>query len=45
MVSYAQLAYAGQADPLTGQSQGGAIWIYSNIQRMADFEVKPYSVK
>ncbi len=31
-----------QSDPLTGQLQGGAIWISSNIQRMADFEVKPY---
>jgi hypothetical protein len=39
---HAQLAYSGQIDPLTGQAQGGALWIYSNIQRMANFEVKPH---
>ncbi len=43
MVMHAQLAYSGQIDPLTGQAQGGALWIYSNIQRMANFAVKPHS--
>ncbi|HZT98172.1 MAG TPA: serine/threonine-protein kinase [Ktedonobacteraceae bacterium] len=42
MVTQTQEAYSGQTDPLTGQSQGGTIWIYNNIQRLANFEVKPY---
>jgi hypothetical protein len=42
MVTQTQLAYSGQTDPLTGQNQGGVIWICNDIQRMANFEVKPY---
>ncbi len=43
MVTQSQQAYDGQIDPLTGQLQGGAVWISSNIQRMANFEIKAYS--
>lgn len=42
LVVQAQLAYTGEADPATGQLQGGAIWICSNIQRMANFAIKAY---
>lgn len=42
MVTQAQHAYSGQTDPLTGQQQGGAIWICGNIQRMATFDIQPY---
>jgi hypothetical protein len=42
MVTHIEYAYLGQPDPLTGQLQGGTIWISTNIQRMANFEVKPY---
>src|SRR5205085_7100575 len=45
MAFQARYAYAGQIDPITGNEQGGAIWIYSNIQRLATFEMKPYSSK
>jgi hypothetical protein len=38
-------AYSGSTDPSTGQLQGGANWIYSNIQRLAAFEVQPYTAK
>jgi hypothetical protein len=43
MVMQAQFAYSGQFDPLTGQTQGGVLWICNTIQRMATFEVKPYT--
>jgi len=42
LVTQAQFAYNGQTDPVTGQLQGGAIWVTSNIQRMANFNLKPY---
>ena len=41
----AQNAYTGSIGPSTSQSQGGAVWIYSNIQRLATFEVQPYTAK
>ena len=41
----ARYAYAGQPDPLTGNTQGGAIWVYNNVQRLATFEVTPYTQK
>lgn len=43
LVTQAQFAYSGEPDPQTGQTQGGAIWICNNIQRMAGFDLKPYS--
>jgi eukaryotic-like serine/threonine-protein kinase len=41
----AQSAYAGSFDPSAGQLQGGAVWIYNTIQRLATFEVQPYTTK
>jgi serine/threonine protein kinase len=43
MATQAQYAYTGQPDPSTGISQGGALWIYDNLQRLATFEVAPYT--
>lgn len=42
LVNQAQNAYTGQLNPATGQSEGGAIWIYGNLQRLANFDLKPY---
>jgi eukaryotic-like serine/threonine-protein kinase len=42
LVTQAQYAYTGQLNPATGQSEGGAIWIYGNLQRLANFDIKPY---
>jgi len=43
LVIQAQDAYAGQLDPSTGASQGGAIWIYGNIERMVTFDVMHFA--
>jgi len=45
MALQARYAYAGQIDPITGNSQEGAIWVYNNVQRLATFDVTPYSSK
>ena len=45
LVTNAQYAYTGQVDPLTGQLEGGVIWICSNIQRIANFEIKPFQLQ
>jgi serine/threonine protein kinase len=45
LVASAQYAYTGKVDPLTGQLQGGVIWVCSNIQRMANFELKPFQLQ
>src|SRR5439155_7362469 len=45
MALQARYAYAGQTDPVTGNSQEGTIWIYNNVQRLATFDVIPYSSK
>jgi len=45
MALQARYAYAGQTDPITGNSQAGALWIYNNVQRLATFDVTPYSSK
>src|SRR5947209_4273140 len=45
MALQARYAYAGQPDPVTGNTQGGATWVYNNVQRLATFEVTPYSSK
>lgn len=42
LATQAQYAYAGRPDPSTGGSQGGVLWIYTNIQRLATFTVAPY---
>ncbi len=43
LATQAQIAYSGQLDPSTGQSEGGALWIYGNLQRLAAFDVRQYS--
>ncbi len=43
LVTQAQDAYTGQFNLSNGQSEGGAIWIYGNLQRLASFDVKPYT--
>jgi hypothetical protein len=45
MALEARYAYAGQTDPITGNNQGGALWIYNNVQRLATFDVIPYASK
>ena len=42
MVTQAEHAYNGEINPLTGQLQGGVIWVCSNIQRIANFDLQPY---
>ena len=43
--SQARYAYAGQADPITGNMQEGATWIYDNVERLAIMNVQAYSSK
>ena len=43
LATQAQNAYSGQLDPATEQSEGGALWIYGNLQRLAAFDVRLYS--
>ena len=43
MATQAQYASTGQPDPSTGIAQGGALWIYDNLQRLATFVVQPYA--
>lgn len=43
LVKQAQQAYIGQVNATNGQQYGGAIWICNNIQRMANFEIKPFT--
>ncbi|MFL5706852.1 MAG: hypothetical protein ACJ8AG_29130, partial [Ktedonobacteraceae bacterium] len=43
MATQAQYAYTGRANPSTGISQGGVLWIYDNLQRLAAFDVAPYT--
>lgn len=38
----ARYAYAGSMDPSTGNFQGGAVWIFDNVQRLATLDVRPY---
>jgi eukaryotic-like serine/threonine-protein kinase len=45
LATASQNAYEGSSDPSTGQFRGGAAWIYSNMQRLATFEVRPYTLK
>jgi len=42
MATRAQYAYAGQLNQSTGQAEGGALWIYGNLQRLATFDVRQY---
>jgi eukaryotic-like serine/threonine-protein kinase len=43
LATQAQNAYTGQLDPSTGQSVGGALWIYGNLQRLATFDIRQYA--
>jgi eukaryotic-like serine/threonine-protein kinase len=43
LATRAQNAYSGQLDPSTGLSEGGALWIYGNLQRLAAFDVRQYA--
>ncbi len=43
LATQAQNAYSGQLDPSTGQSEGGALWIYGNLQRLAAFDIRQYA--
>ena len=43
LATQAQNAYSGQLDPSTGQSAGGALWVYGNLQRLAAFDVRQYT--
>ena len=42
MATQAQYAYAGQLNQSTGLAEGGALWIYGNLQRLATFDVRQY---
>ncbi len=42
LATQAQDAYTGQLDPSAGQPRGGALLIYSNLQRLAAFDIGPY---
>ena len=43
MATKAQYAYVGQLNQSTGQAEGGALWIYGNLQRLATFDVRQYT--
>ena len=43
IAAQAQYAYTGRPNPSTGIAQGGVLWIYDNLQRLATFAVAPYS--
>lgn len=42
LATQTRAAYAGQVNTSTDQSQGGVIWISSNVQHLIDFAVTPY---
>ena len=41
--AHARYASTGQTDPSSGVMQQGAEWIYDNVERLATFDVSPYS--
>ncbi len=43
MAEQAQIAYTGQPLTSIGASPGSAVWIYDNLQRLAAFNVAPYT--
>jgi eukaryotic-like serine/threonine-protein kinase len=43
MATQAHVAYNGQSHVSTGASPGSAVWIYDNLQRLATFDVAPYT--
>lgn len=44
LTTQAQYAYTGRPDPSNSSSQSGVLWLYSKLQRLATFDVAPYSV-
>lgn len=42
LATQAQDAYSGQINQSTGQSEGGALWTYDHLQRLATFDVQQY---
>ena len=42
LATQAQYVYTGQPNPAAGASQGGVLWVYDNLQRLASFDVAPY---
>lgn len=42
LTTQAQYAYTGQPNPATGNSEGGVLSIYTNLQRLATFDITPY---
>jgi serine/threonine protein kinase len=43
LTTQAQYAYTGRPDLSNGTSPGGTVWIYDNLQRLATFDVAPYT--
>ena len=43
LATQAQDAYTGQLDPSAGRTEGGALLIYGNLQRLAAFDIQPYA--
>jgi hypothetical protein len=41
--AHARYASSGWTDPSSGQVQQGAEWIYDNVERLATFDVSPYT--
>jgi len=43
LANQAQDAYTGHINLSTGQSEGGAIWTYDNLQRLVAFDIRQYT--
>lgn len=43
LANQAQNAYTGQINLSTGQSDGGALWTYDNLQRLVAFDIRQYT--
>ncbi len=44
IILQARWAYTGQLDPVTGNMLGGIGYLYDSIQRLATFDVSPYTL-
>jgi hypothetical protein len=42
MAAQANFAYTGQADPVTGEVQGGVEWVYDHMPGLASMDITPY---
>ncbi|GCF06946.1 hypothetical protein [Dictyobacter arantiisoli] len=45
MIDNANRAFAGQADPSTGQTREGVSWLHDHMQLLATLDLKPISAK